>query len=294
MVVFVLGLSMTGCVTVLEKQVSSNQERAQIHVLLALDYLRYNQFDVARSELDMAFNIDNSLDTLYHAKGLLFERSGHPLEAAEMFRKSIKLNPLNFTAINDYAVHLCQRNSEQTSEKISGEKVAGGKKAETILTDQNKNGTFDGALQIAEFQEDGFQEDELTALGLLETIQDHPDNDQLFQTDLALGVCNQKLGRMDVAASFFRKVLEKHAYLPQALLPMAEISYENRQFLGARGFIERYFSTGSVSSRSLFLATMIEIELDDEHSSKRYYRELTNKFPDTREAKKASSVLNLI
>ncbi|NKB75874.1 MAG: hypothetical protein GKR96_02240 [Gammaproteobacteria bacterium] len=275
LMVLIVTLPISGCVTVIEEEKWSSRERAQAHVLLGLDYLKHDQLDIARVEFDLAFAIDGNSDTVYHGKGLLLERSGYPAQATAMFKKSIELNPRNFTAINDYAIHLCHQHSSNLF-------VVDG--AENVSTEKRSNGTQDSTWQM----------NSLKGLGLLNSIENNPDNDQMLQTLLALGVCNHQLDRVDVAVEYFKVVLEKRQDLPQALLPLAEIYHQKRHYLSARGFIERYFSTGSISSRSLLLAVKVEIELDDQDSSKRYIRALTTKFPDTEEAKQLSSVLKLI
>ena len=113
----------------------------------------------------------------------------------------------------------------------------------------------------------------------LKRVEDNASNDQILGTQLGLGVCYFKGKEYNKAETYFRLVLTQSPSLPQALLPMAEINYEKKDYLHSRGFLERYFSSGSISERSLYLATMVEIELNDELRANQYRRELNRRFP---------------
>ena len=116
-------------------------------------------------------------------------------------------------------------------------------------------------------------------------------NDQLLGTQLGLGVCYQKAGKIVKANQYLRSVLSQSPYIPQALLPMAEVSYTQKEYLSARGFLERYFGTGALSERSLFLAASVEIQLGDEIKANQYRRELQRQYPGSPNIAKLNALL---
>ena len=116
-------------------------------------------------------------------------------------------------------------------------------------------------------------------------------NDQVLGTQLGLGVCYQKAGEIEKANQYLRSVLNQSPYIPQALLPMAEVSYAQKQYLSARGFLERYFGTGALSEKSLFLAANVEIELGDEIKANQYRRELQRQYPGSPNNAKLEALL---
>ncbi len=84
------------------------EKRAQAHVSLGMIYLRANQLDTAEAEFTMALQTDPTLSNAHHSMGLLLSRKKKNSEATTFFKKAAKLDPENFLAVNDYAIHLCQ------------------------------------------------------------------------------------------------------------------------------------------------------------------------------------------
>ena len=113
----------------------------------------------------------------------------------------------------------------------------------------------------------------------LKKVEANPANDQVLGTHLGLGVCFYRDKQYEKADTYLRLVLNQSPSLPQALLPLAEINYKQEDYLHARGFLERYFSAGSISERSLYLAAKVEIELEDTLRANQYRRELKRRFP---------------
>ena len=129
--------------------------------------------------------------------------------------------------------------------------------------------------------------------GISELIRIEPvsANDQLLGTQLGLGVCYQKAGEIEKANQYLRSVLSQSPYIPQALLPMAEVSFAQKEYLSARGFLERYFGTGALSEKSLFLAANVEIQLGDEIKANQYRRELQRQYPGSPNNAKLNALL---
>lgn len=126
----------------------------------------------------------------------------------------------------------------------------------------------------------------------LKRIESNVANDQSLGTLLGLGVCYFNHRQSVLADGYLRQVLDKSPTLPQALLPMAEIRFNDKKYLSARGFLERFFGTGSISERSLFLATRVEHELEDINKANQYRRELRRRFPLSALNKQLDKILN--
>jgi type IV pilus assembly protein PilF len=242
----VLLLLLTACVSVenTEDKKWEPRKRAEAHVNLGMDYLQYGEYETALSEFNLALAIDSKTDKAYHGKGLLAVAAGRTEKAESLFARAVQLNPLNFTAVNDYGIYLCE------------------------------NGQFEKGVRQ------------------LRRIESDPVNTSLTSTWLGLGICNLALNQDNLAKPYFRKVLAQAPTLPQALLPMAEISYNEKKFLSARGFLERYFSTGSISAEALYLGTKIETGLKDVSKAKQYARGLTQRYPRSPLTEKARALLH--
>ena len=236
-VVMAIPMAMVGCVTTTtgpgEPKKWEPEERAQAHVDLGMTYLSRNQYETAQTEFDIALQINPQSDTAYHAVALLNTRLDNNDEATRAFAKAVSLNNSNYSAVNDYGIHLCQQG------KVS----------------------------------DGIRE--------LSRIETENANDQVLATRLGLGICYFRGGSYAQSETYLRFVLDQSPTIPQALLPMAEISFIAENHLSARAFLERYFGTGAVTERSLYLATKVEHQLGDLNKANQYRRELKRRYPQS-------------
>jgi type IV pilus assembly protein PilF len=102
------------------------------------------------------------------------------------------------------------------------------------------------------------------------------------------GNCSLDRGDLDKAEAFLRQSLEYDSNYAAALLPMAELSFQQGNYLRARAFLQRYEAVGTLSGESLLLGYRIESELGDSDSADRYRTELFERFPGSSEAGQAS------
>jgi type IV pilus assembly protein PilF len=102
------------------------------------------------------------------------------------------------------------------------------------------------------------------------------------------GECSLGNGDLDKAERFLRQSLEYDNKLPAALLPMAEISYQKGNYLGARAFLQRFDSVGTLNEESLLLGYQIESSLGDVELANRYRSELLERYPRSSQAKQLS------
>jgi type IV pilus assembly protein PilF len=89
---------------------------------------------------------------------------------------------------------------------------------------------------------------------------------------------------LDKAEKFLRQSLDYDNRLPAALLPMANVSYQQGSFLRARAFLQRYQAVGEMNEESLYLGYQIESELGDEGAAEKYRIKLLEQYPGTIQA----------
>ena len=99
------------------------------------------------------------------------------------------------------------------------------------------------------------------------------------------GSCTLKSGNNTAAEGYFRRALEVNPQMPEALLKMAELTFDNKNFLSARGYLQRYVGVAKHSAKTLWLGIQIERELGDANTVSSYAVLLRNTFPDSQEAK---------
>jgi type IV pilus assembly protein PilF len=103
------------------------------------------------------------------------------------------------------------------------------------------------------------------------------------------GSCALERGDMDKAETYLRQSLEYDNQLGSSLLPMAQISYAQGNYLRARAFLQRYQALGVMNEESLYLGYQIEKALGDEKSADKYRLELRNRYPDSIQAGRTAS-----
>ena len=98
------------------------------------------------------------------------------------------------------------------------------------------------------------------------------------------GTCALSNGQPDIAENYFREALRINPRIPPALIQMAELSYEQNDYLSARGYLQRFLEFSSHTSKSLWLGVRVEQELGDKDTLSSYALLLRNNYPDTKEA----------
>ncbi len=107
---------------------------------------------------------------------------------------------------------------------------------------------------------------------------------EVAMTFLRAGECLAQNSDHRNAEQYFRKALQSNPSLPSALYFMADIQFQRGDYLPARGYIERYFSTASETPESLLLAFKIERQLNSADVAADYASRLRNRFPGSAEA----------
>ena len=113
-------------------------------------------------------------------------------------------------------------------------------------------------------------------------------NNPLYETpEIAItnaGTCAMMNDRKEDAEVYFRQALQLNPKMPEALIQMATISYEQANYLSARAYLQRYQEQARHTPKSLWLGIQVERELGDNDALASYTLLLKNGFPDSREA----------
>lgn len=114
-------------------------------------------------------------------------------------------------------------------------------------------------------------------------------NNPLYPTPEAAytnaGVCANKIPDATAAAKYFHLALNVNPNFPEALYQMARLSYQQKNYSGARSLIER-FSSASPQPRPgvLLLGVRTERALGNSQSAANYAKKLIKLFPNSPQA----------
>lgn len=97
------------------------------------------------------------------------------------------------------------------------------------------------------------------------------------------GICSDRQGNSEPAETYYRQALNANPKFPTALLRMVRISFEKKNYLSARGYLQRYLEVGQHTAETLWLGIRIERELGDLDTLASYEMLLRAKFPDSEE-----------
>lgn len=103
---------------------------------------------------------------------------------------------------------------------------------------------------------------------------------------LNAGVCSKKGGNTRDAEEFLQKALRLRPNMPEALLGLADMSFANGDYAGAKSYFMRFAQASepaSLTAENLWLAVRIERRLGDKNSEESYALQLRKRFPDSRE-----------
>jgi len=98
------------------------------------------------------------------------------------------------------------------------------------------------------------------------------------------GLCARGAGHDADAEQYLRRALELQPRFAPALLEMAKLSRETRQFMSARAFLQRLHEIQPPSPESLWLAVEVELAMGESDLAQEYAGRLVQRFPDSKEA----------
>lgn len=97
------------------------------------------------------------------------------------------------------------------------------------------------------------------------------------------GMCAARIPDLATASEYYRLALQKNPEFGPALMQMAIIRYEEGNYLGARGFLQRLQQSATLNPQGLWLAVRTEYALEDHQAWGGYAIILKNNFPDSDE-----------
>ncbi|MEE8543099.1 MAG: type IV pilus biogenesis/stability protein PilW [Gammaproteobacteria bacterium] len=98
------------------------------------------------------------------------------------------------------------------------------------------------------------------------------------------GVCARTAGESDVAESYFREALARNPGYADALYHMADLAFQDENFLQARAFMQRYLETATANPEILWLCFQIEQQLDSPTRAQACSARLRDQFPESAQA----------
>ncbi|MGH8184529.1 MAG: type IV pilus biogenesis/stability protein PilW [Rhodanobacteraceae bacterium] len=98
------------------------------------------------------------------------------------------------------------------------------------------------------------------------------------------GMCLMKFKDYAGAASYLHKALEIESAYGPALLAMAQLDLDQDKAFDARGYMQRFESSGQATPQSLLLGYQIATRLGDKDTATNYSNRLQDQFPNSTQA----------
>jgi type IV pilus assembly protein PilF len=128
-------------------------------------------------------------------------------------------------------------------------------------------------------------------MGLIQEAIDQPMNNRKWFAYTNMGDCFQQQNNFPKAEEFFRLALKLQPEFAPALLEMQKISYENRQYMSARAFLERYLAVSQHTPQSLWIAFQTERALGNSNGAEEYGNQYLETFPAAPESDQIRTIL---
>ena len=108
----------------------------------------------------------------------------------------------------------------------------------------------------------------------------YPERSRVFEN---LGMTAAALGQREIAQQNLEKALRLNRQQPRALLEMAEMSYEDRHYVPAKDYYDRFSQLSEQNARSLLLGTRLAKVYDDKNKAASFGLQLKRLYPGTPE-----------
>ncbi len=112
----------------------------------------------------------------------------------------------------------------------------------------------------------------------------NPLNPQRWVPLTNAGACAANQGDDATAEHYLREALQVNPRFPPALIRMARLSLEKKNYLSARAYLQRYLAVAAPTPESLWLGIQTERQLGDKDQLASYELLLRQRFPDSVEA----------
>ena len=130
------------------------------------------------------------------------------------------------------------------------------------------------------------QKDYVQAQKFFDKAMRHPENDDAEVTMTNAGVCLAQKPDHEAAENYLRGALEAKANYPEALLQLCLLKFQQKDYLGARAFLQRFMAGNIPSAGILYLASRIEDQLGNDRGRVEFEDQLIREFPTSAEARK--------
>lgn len=97
------------------------------------------------------------------------------------------------------------------------------------------------------------------------------------------GLCSRQIPDMVKAESYFRRALQINPNLSKSLMGMADLSYEQANYMQARAYVQRFNSVSPWTPQALLTAIKTEQKLGNEDAVSSYKLIMRARFPDSDE-----------
>ena len=108
----------------------------------------------------------------------------------------------------------------------------------------------------------------------------YPERSRVYEN---LGITSLRLGQREAGRQQLEKALRLNRLQPRALLEMAELSYEDRHYVSARDFYDRFSLLSGQNARSLLLGARLASVFDDRTPTANPGQQLQRLYPGTPE-----------
>ena len=108
----------------------------------------------------------------------------------------------------------------------------------------------------------------------------YPERSRVFEN---LGMTAKMLGQRELAQQQLEKALRLNRQQPRALLEMAELSFEDRHYVPARDYYDRFSLLSEQNARSLLLGVRLADVFEDRNKAASYGLQLKRLYPGTPE-----------
>lgn len=108
----------------------------------------------------------------------------------------------------------------------------------------------------------------------------YPERSRVYEN---LGITSLKLGQRDAGRAQLEKALRLNRQQPRALLEMAELSYEDRHYVPARDYYDRFSLLSGQNARSLLLGARLANVFEERTATANHGQQLKRLYPGTPE-----------
>ncbi len=127
---------------------------------------------------------------------------------------------------------------------------------------------------------------------LLQQSVGMPLNERKWIALTNLGRCYLKQGELKKAEQAFRKALGFNPGFSPALQEMQKISYQQRKYMSARAFLERYLAVAKHTAETLWFAIQTERALGNKTLTEQYRQQLLALFPTSEQARQVRTAIS--